>query len=503
MKNNLYFDADFNFLLLECEESHNNKIFIAFHTSNAANQRFEISVAGGATITQSLPSSTDVLFELTQEYWADDNDTTITAKNSDGLNETITITFPNTLPGNIAVNCIDNSSFEISRGQDDATTSGGSGYGGEINFVETIRNIGFRLLDEPTNVNVFYDTEAGEVSIKWTDPGNIATAEPVTATWNGTVVVRKAGSVPLHRWDGDLIVNSTTRNQYSLTALIDDTISANTTYFYGIFPYDEKGYYRYTKVVSVEVGELPPPDYNTWEQTSFGTRNNFSGNYVWTDGTDIYYSDSDSSKQYILDKENHVWNLKTWTGFAPPYGNAIWSDGDNVYYWDTHKFNKATGIWETITWNVEFSPFIWSDGTNIYCSNGSAYQYVLNKTNRTWEPKTWYGFQPIGADIWSDGTDIYYSFESSQYKLNKATDTWEPKTWNIDVSRFHGGDVWTDGYKIYNSGGSGDYVLDKNAGEWVAKTWYGYQGTAGKYIWSDGTNIYYSLRTDQYVLTAA
>lgn len=93
----------------------------------------------------------------------------------------------------------------------------------------------------------------GSVKIKWTDPPDIITNEPVPTTWDGTVVVRKEGSAPLHRWDGVLIVDSTTRDEYSTTALIDNTIEEGKTYYYGIFPYDTSGYYRYTKVAKVYI----------------------------------------------------------------------------------------------------------------------------------------------------------------------------------------------------------------------------------------------------------
>jgi hypothetical protein len=42
----------------------------------------------------------------------------------------------------------------------------------------------------------------------------------------------------------------------------------------------------------------------------------------------------------------------------------------------------------------------------------------------------------------------------------------------------------------------------KFTSEWVAKTWSGTTPTYGTYFWSDGTNVYYSNKTNQYVLTA-
>jgi len=131
-------------------------------------------------------------------------------------------------------------------------------------FVERIRNIGFRLLDEPSNVSVEFDEENQQVELKWTDPADISTNEPCPATWAGTVVVRKEDSAPLHRWDGTLIIDSTTRDEYAETPLVDDTIEAGKQYYYGIFPYHiylqhashPIKHYRYTKVVSIDFARM-------------------------------------------------------------------------------------------------------------------------------------------------------------------------------------------------------------------------------------------------------
>ena len=130
------------------------------------------------------------------------------------------------------------------------------------NFCEIIRNIGYRLLDEPSNVEVVYNKADGQVEISWVDPSDLSNNRPIPLTWLGTVVVRKEGSAPLHRWDGELIVNSTTRDEYSVNPLIDNTIEDNKRYYYGIFPYhrylsdadNNINHYRFTKVVSVNTG---------------------------------------------------------------------------------------------------------------------------------------------------------------------------------------------------------------------------------------------------------
>lgn len=127
------------------------------------------------------------------------------------------------------------------------------------NFCEIIRNIGYRLLDEPSNVEVVYNKADGQVEISWVDPSDLTNNRPIPLTWLGTVVIRKEGSAPLHRWDGELIVNSTTRDEYSVNPLIDNTIEDNKRYYYGIFPYhrylsdadNNINHYRFTKVISV------------------------------------------------------------------------------------------------------------------------------------------------------------------------------------------------------------------------------------------------------------
>lgn len=140
--------------------------------------------------------------------------------------------------------------------------------GDSMNFPEIIRNIGYRLLDEPKNVRIEYDEDNNEVKIKYTDPVDITSYEPVPTSWAGTIIVRNENGNPLHRWDGILINNSTTRDEYKNDWFVDDTnIQRGSIYYYGIFPYslalDDADhpiyYYRYTKVVSVNTGlDLQP-----------------------------------------------------------------------------------------------------------------------------------------------------------------------------------------------------------------------------------------------------
>lgn len=134
-------------------------------------------------------------------------------------------------------------------------------------FLEIMRNAGKRFLAEPTDVLLEYDDTAMEVSVKWSDPTDIATSEPESITWGSTIVIRKEDSVPLNRYDGTVLVTSTTRDAYSETAFVDNTIEKNKKYYYGIFPIGTNGNVTFTKVMVVDTTEyLLAPIINSIER---------------------------------------------------------------------------------------------------------------------------------------------------------------------------------------------------------------------------------------------
>ena len=90
------------------------------------------------------------------------------------------------------------------------------------------------LLSQPISVEV--EGQNGYVKLKWTDPDDVAIDGDTVATWKKTVVVRKEGSSPSSISDGTIVVESTTRNEYSTTPYKDDGLDNGTVYFYGIFP---------------------------------------------------------------------------------------------------------------------------------------------------------------------------------------------------------------------------------------------------------------------------
>ena len=98
-------------------------------------------------------------------------------------------------------------------------------------------------LEAPTNL-VLTPLNA-RVDITWTDPvdkfaapdGQTATNPwDNVATWDHTIVVRKANSAPTSPSDGELIYTETTRNQHQYTAYSDtNNVINNTVYYYAVY----------------------------------------------------------------------------------------------------------------------------------------------------------------------------------------------------------------------------------------------------------------------------
>lgn len=84
---------------------------------------------------------------------------------------------------------------------------------------------------------------SGKVYVKWTDPDDLVVADSTLAAWGGTLLVRKAGSMPVSRRDGTIVLDSTTRDQYSGAYFCDSGLTDGVTYYYKFFPYTTTGTY--------------------------------------------------------------------------------------------------------------------------------------------------------------------------------------------------------------------------------------------------------------------
>ena len=98
---------------------------------------------------------------------------------------------------------------------------------------------------------------AGKVYVKWTDPDDLVVAGSTLAAWGGTLLVRKAGSAPVSRRDGTVVLDSKTRNAYQNEYFCDSGLTDGVTYYYKFFPYTTQG--SYTDSADDEFSKTPAP----------------------------------------------------------------------------------------------------------------------------------------------------------------------------------------------------------------------------------------------------
>ena len=94
--------------------------------------------------------------------------------------------------------------------------------------------------------------------------------------------------------------------------------------------------------------------------------------------------------------------------------------------------------------------------------------------------------------------DGYQGGDSGESSRPVQLTTLTPKTWN-GLTNFSRSNIWTDGTNIYHSFTSKQYVL--NGDTWEHKTWNGLTSFNGSHVWTDGTNYYYSINKEHYVFS--
>ncbi len=97
------------------------------------------------------------------------------------------------------------------------------------------------------NVSGFKAESAGEneIELNWTDPPDLVVDGVPIATWGGSKLMRKTLSFPINEKDGEMIIDSKIRSQFSSTPYVDVGVTG-TQYYYMVFPYTDK------KVVTID-----------------------------------------------------------------------------------------------------------------------------------------------------------------------------------------------------------------------------------------------------------
>ena len=238
------------------------------------------------------------------------------------------------------------------------------------------------------------------VSLKWSDPQDITDWKPTPATWEGTVIVRKENSAPLHRWDGEKVVRTTTRDKYKTKAYKDEDIKANKVYYYGFFPYYTKisdpdhpiRFYTFTKTIRVETGVIT---------------------YWNGDEIDILWSGSNNKLTVQIQNEHIVFRIYI---------------GDNIIY----TFNSIVGNDTTDISKINVGFLIDENSQKakpsfIYKDTDNDVEYKYNQEEPTdsemQDIYTWLqpGIQPQPEPGW-DGSEIDIVWSGNNNKLTVQID---------------------------------------------------------------------------------
>lgn len=125
----------------------------------------------------------------------------------------------------------------------------------------------------------------GKAYFKWTDPDDLVVAESTLAAFAGTILVRKAGSAPVSRRDGTVVLDSTTRNAYQNTYFCDSGLTDGVTYYYKFFTYTTQNVYTDLEENLVEITPVAVAPSNV-SGMSVAAAGNGKVTLKWTDPDD-------------------------------------------------------------------------------------------------------------------------------------------------------------------------------------------------------------------------
>ena len=299
--------------------------------------------------------------------------------------------------------------------------------------------------------NIATLVSSGRVYVKWTDPDNLVTDDgTVISAWEGTLLVRKSGSMPISRYDGTVVIDSKGRNAYQDAYFCDSGLANGETYYYKFFSYSTDG--AYTDSVDNEFIATPTAqvtDIDDWLVTSISVSYEAGDGKMtvrWTDpadnitvdGIDLATWDSttivvkDGSYATSKDDSGAVYILKVTTRNL--YSNADLTvtglTNGTTYYIslfpetkdggvNTSELQRATGMANRIT--IATTP-----------SQSSELVYDGNSHSPTWtnydSAQLTIGGETLGVNA---GSYIATFTPTKDYRWDDGTTTAKDVTWTI------------------------------------------------------------------------
>lgn len=248
-------------------------------------------------------------------------------------------------------------------------------------------------------------TVSGEtVLLTWDDPDDVVIGGITYATWAGTKIVRKLGSVPASRTDGDVVVDSATRDQYSVNAFTDSGVSYGNHYYYRAFPYSTDNVYTNGSSVDAYVarGVLTVPtsagnltyngsqqtasfnDYDPAKMTATGITGTAAGTYTaqFTPNSGYVWSD------YTTEAKSVSWTIDKALVTIPYLNTSVplvytgqpqsptWIDFDTVHSSVRYNTRTDAGYYSSYFSLIDRNNYSWTDGTTADINRSWSIQAV-------------------------------------------------------------------------------------------------------------------------------
>lgn len=206
---------------------------------------------------------------------------------------------------------------------------------------------------------------SGKVYVKFTDPSDLIVDGTTLATWAGTLLVRKAGSMPTTRRDGTVVLDNKTRGAYTSTYFCDSGLTDGTKYYYKFFPYTTQNVYTDLTADEFEATPNPVAPGNVSGMAVAAAGNGKLG-IKWTDPAATVVSDGIT--------------LATWASTKVVVKAGSYAtdpdDADAAFTFNSTTRNAyastqlvASGLTNGTTYYVSFFPISTDGGVNTNASN--------------------------------------------------------------------------------------------------------------------------------------
>ena len=256
-----------------------------------------------------------------------------------------------------------------------------------------------------------------KVTLTWTDPDDVVVDWITLASWEKTILVRKTWSAPTSSSDWDVVITSTTKNQYSSTWYVDNNVVNWTTYYYVAFAVSDSG--REVTGNSVSAKPVASRTFTvSWTEASDPTTwtNTYSDDATWmtqwsTDFDEFFWYSAvllDDSWNEVAEvtQDESWWNGNLKISLLQAKWIIDWSSNstNNVMIKFPKRWIKMTKSWSTVTLSITDE------------ENKDWYQYYAFNSNWTTKSSLY-----LWAYKWSSVSNILRSI------------SWTSSIWNFSL----------------------------------------------------------------------